>query len=194
MDVAGQFQKALLELARRVPVVGQGQWHDPTPCSEWDVHALTNHVVNELRWVPPLLEGRTIEEVGDRFDGDLLGSDPVGAAQEAMREAADAATRPRALERVVHLSFGDASGGEYLAQITSDVAIHTWDLARAVGADERLDPDLVTFVHDYLAPHVDHWRAAGAFGPPTEVADDADAQDKLLAMVGRDPAPGQAVT
>ncbi len=187
MDVAEQFQKALSELARRVPVVGQGQWHDPTPCSEWDVHDLTNHVVNELRWVPPLLEGRTIEEVGDRFDGDLLGSDPVGAAQEAMREAADAATQPGALERVVHLSFGDTSGGEYLSQITSDVAIHSWDLARAVGADERLDADLVAFVHGYLGPQVELWRAAGAFAPPTEVADDADPQDKLLAMVGRQP-------
>lgn len=187
MDVTVQFQKALLELARRVPAVSPGQWHDPTPCTEWDVHDLTNHVVNELRWVPPLLEGRTIEEVGDRFDGDLLGSDPVGASQEAMREAADAATRAGVLERVVHLSFGDASGEEYLSQITSDVAIHTWDLARAIGADERLDPDLVAFVHDYLAPQVEQWRAAGAFAAATEVADDADAQDKLLAMVGRRP-------
>ncbi len=185
MDVVGQFQKALLELARRVPVVGQGQWHDPTPCSEWDVHDLVDHVVSELRWVPPLLDGKTIEEVGDRFDGDLLGPDPVGASQEAMREAAEAANRPGVPERVVHLSFGDASGEEYLSQVTSDVAIHTWDLARAIGADEALEPGLVEFAYEYLAPQVEQWRAAGAFGDPVEVAGDADLQTRLLAMVGR---------
>ncbi len=187
VDVTDQFQKALLELTRRIAVVGDAQWHDPTPCADWDVHDLTNHVVNELRWVPPLLGGMTIEEVGDRFDGDLLGSDPVGAGQEAARDAAQAASAPAATERVVHLSFGDATGEEYLTQITFDIAIHTWDLARAVGADEHLELGLVEFCHERMAPQLEQWRAAGAFGEAVPVPDGADLQTRLLAMTGRHP-------
>jgi uncharacterized protein (TIGR03086 family) len=187
MELTELFQKAILEFDRRVRVVGQGQWHDPTPCSEWDVHDLTNHVVNELRWVTPLTEGKTIAEVGDRLDGDLLGDDPRAAANEAIREANSAVQEPGVMERTVHISFGDVPGEEYISQVTADVAIHSWDLARAIGADDTLEPGLVEFAYDFLEPQVQQWRAGGAFGPAVNVPDDADLQTKLLGMVGRQP-------
>ena len=187
MARADPFEKAVFELDRRVRVVGAGQWHDPTPCAEWDVRQLANHVVNELRWLPPLLEGRTMEEVGDRFDGDLLGADPQRACQEAGREAVEAAREPGVAERTVHVSFGEIDGKEYLAQVTSDVAIHSWDLARAIGADEALEPDLVEFVYGYLSPRAADWRAAGAFAEEVEVPADADLQTRLLGLAGRRP-------
>jgi uncharacterized protein (TIGR03086 family) len=67
----------------------------------------------------------------------------------------------------------------------SDNVIHSWDLARGVGADDRLDPELFDFTHAYLAPQIEAWRSAGAVGPALEVPDDASAQTKLLAMMGR---------
>ena len=187
MDTVTFFQQAVVEFDRRAQVVGGGQWSGPTPCTEWDVHALTNHVVNELRWVPPLLEGRTMDDVGDRLDGDLLGEDPHGACNEASREAVEAATRPGAMERTVHLSFGDTTGRDYLSQVTCDVAIHTWDLARAIGADETLAPRLVRFAYEYLAPQADQWRSSGVFGAAVEIPDDADLQARLLGLAGRRP-------
>ncbi len=187
MDVTDLFAQAVGEFDHTVQADGDDQWHDPTPCTEWDVHDLTNLVVNELRWVPPLLEGKTIEQVGDRFEGDLLGNDPQAAAREAGREAVEAVAQPGVTEQTVHLSFGDARGREYLSQVTSDVTIHTWDLARAIGADEALAPGLVQFVYDYLAPHADAARSAGAFGAAVEVPVYADLQSRLLAMVGRRP-------
>jgi uncharacterized protein (TIGR03086 family) len=170
---------------QRLGAVDAGQWSAATPCEDWDVRTLVNHVVGELLWLPPLLEGKTIADVGDRFDGDILGDDPHATWASAVAEAQAAVSQPGAQEATVHLSFGDFPGSEYLGQITSDLVIHSWDLARAVGANDRIDAGLVGFVNDFLGPQVDAWRSAGAFGPAVDAAPDADAQAKLLAQTGR---------
>jgi uncharacterized protein (TIGR03086 family) len=179
------LERAVEGLARRWYEVEPTSWGLPTPCADWDVRTLLNHVTAELLWMPPLLEGQTIADVGDRFDGDVLGADPKQAASVGARAAVLAAGQPGALERTVHLSAGDVPGGEYLGQVTSDVVIHTWDLARAVGADERLDEELVAEVDAFLGPQVEAWRSAGAFGPPAEVPEGAGLQARLLAKTGR---------
>jgi uncharacterized protein (TIGR03086 family) len=149
------------------------------------VRALVNHLVNEGRWAPPLLGGATIAEVGDRFDGDVLGDDPHAAWEAAAEECVAAAGQHGATERTVHLSFGDFPGEFYLSQLLADHVIHAWDLARAVGADESLDPELVEWVHAFLAPQADAWRAAGVFAAAVEAPRDADLQTRLLALTGR---------
>jgi uncharacterized protein (TIGR03086 family) len=184
MDIA-VLEGALGGFGDRLALVGDGDWTKATPCADWDVRALVNHVVAEVLWVPPLLEGKTIAEVGDRFDGDVLGDDPGAVWASAVADTRAAASEPGAQERTVHLSFGDFPGGDYLGQITSDLVLHSWDLARALGADDRLDSTLVDFVDGFLTPQVDAWRSAGAFGSAVEVDADADAQTKLLALTGR---------
>src|SRR5690606_38626638 len=83
---------------RHVAAVRAEQWRAPTPCTEWDVRELVYHLVVEQLWVPPLMGGATVAEVGDRFDGDQLGDDPL-ATWRASRAAADAAlAEPGALE------------------------------------------------------------------------------------------------
>jgi uncharacterized protein (TIGR03086 family) len=180
-----QFRQALEEFGQRVERVPDEGWASSTPCADWDVRALVNHLVNELLWMPPILEGKTIEEVGDRFDGDLLGDDPPAAYRAAKREALEAAERPGVLGRTVHLSFGDVPGTEYLAQVTSDLTIHSWDLARGAGLDARIDRELVGAVYEFMAPQADAWRGAGVFGPAVDVGKDADALERLLAITGR---------
>lgn len=179
--------RAVDGLARRWSEIRPDQWEQPTPCADWDVRALLSHVVAELLWMPPLLAGQTIAEVGDRFDGDVLGAGPKEAASVAATAAVRAAAEPGVLERTVHLSFGDVPGSDYLDQVTSDVVIHSWDLARAVGADEHLDDELVDEVAAYLGPQIDAWRSAGAFGPAVAIPAGADVQTRLLAHTGRDP-------
>lgn len=186
-DLPLLFAKAVDEFARRFDAVGPQQWREPTPDAEWDVRALVNHVLVEDLWAPPLLGGLTLAEVGDRFDGDQLGDDPRAAWQRAAAEAVAAVGEHGALERTVHVSFGDISGREYVSQLVCDHVIHAWDLARAIGAEERLDSDLVEFVSNYLTPRADDWRAAGAFGPRIDVPAGADRQSALLALTGRSP-------
>lgn len=178
---------ALDGFARRLAMVGDDEWATPTPCVDWDVRALVNHVLGELLWVPPLLAGRTIAEVGDQFDGDVLGDDPMEAWTDAAASVLAAAEEPGAQERTVHLSFGDFPGSDYLGQVTADVVIHTWDLAQALRTDSELGDALVVFVEAFLGPQIDAWRSAGAFGPAADVPAGASAQESLLAQTGRAP-------
>ena len=78
------------------------------------MRTLVTHVVAEDRWTVPLLVGATVEQVGSRFDGDILGSDPLVSAQQAAAEANLAASETGALDRTVHLSFGDTVAREYV--------------------------------------------------------------------------------
>lgn len=187
MSAHEQLQLAIEEFQRRLNRVGDDQWHLATPCAEWDVRALVNHVVGELRWVPPLLEGKTIAEVGDALSGDLLGGDPKQTWSLAAESATDAASQEGALERTVHLSYGDRPAGAYVRELSSDVVIHTWDLARGIGADDRLDPGLVELAGTAIKPQLEEARAAGYFGPRVEVPAGADPQTALLALTGRHP-------
>ena len=184
-DVTQRFERATAHFGDLVHKIDAVQWGSPTPCSDWDVRALVNHLVYEARWAPPLLAGRTIEEVGEQFEGDLLGADPQTSYDDALSAASTAITAPGALEREVHLSYGDTPAAEYLAQLTCDFVIHAWDLARGIGADDTLDPDLVAWVDDVARPQAAMLAASGLFDPPIDVPDDADPQTKLLALFGR---------
>jgi uncharacterized protein (TIGR03086 family) len=181
------YRRSVEDFGRRVMTIGDGDWDRPTPCADWTVRDLVRHLVYEELWAPPLLEGQTMADVGDRYEGDILGADPQAAWKEAAAAALAAAVPPDVLGRTVHLSFGDFPGREYLGQLTADHVIHAWDLARGIGADDRLPPDLVEFVHDFMAPQVDAWRGAGVFAEAVEIPADADLQSKLLALTGRAP-------
>jgi uncharacterized protein (TIGR03086 family) len=170
-----------------VAQVRPDQWSAPTPCAAWDVRTLVNHLVNEDRWTVPMLAGATIEEVGDRFDGDLLGGDPAASAADAARQAEQAVAAPSALERTVHLSFGETPAPEYLYQLLADHLVHSWDLAVSIGADPRLDGGAVELCAEWFTGREGMYRAGGAIGPRVPVPEPASAQDRLIAAFGRDP-------
>jgi len=187
-DTAELHRRALAEFVDRADAITADQWVAATPCAEWDVRALVNHIVNENRWTLPLFAGATVDEVGSGLDGDLLGTDPIGSLTSAAAAAAEAVAEPGALSRIVHLSFGDTPAEEYARQLLADHLIHAWDLAVAIGADTRLDPDLVAACASWFAERESLHRQAGAIGARTPVPVDADDQERLLAAFGRDPA------
>jgi len=142
----------------------------------------------DLAWMPDMLAGRTMDEVGqDAFKGDLLGDDPQGnfarigdAARAAVRELDDP-------ERMVHCSYGDFPAREYLMHINGFHGLRAHDLAEVIGVESALPDDLVQGLWDEIAPHAEEWRAIGVFGPKVEVAEDAPLQDRLLGLTGRQP-------
>ncbi len=174
------FDAILAQLPEGAP------WEAPTPCSEWDVRTLVNHVVGEDRWVPALLAGRTIADVGESLSGDLLGDDP-GAAWRSARATASAAAAATPADRPVTLSFGTVPVSEYLWQLAADHLLHGWDLAVAIGAGSPSDAGLIGSVSAWFAEREDDYRRAGAIGPPVPVAAGASTLNRLVARFGRSP-------
>jgi uncharacterized protein (TIGR03086 family) len=119
------------------------RWHTATPCEGWDVHALLNHVVSGNLWAAELAAGATIESVGDRLDGDVLGADPAGSYATSAKAAAAAFLRPGALDAPCAVSYGPVPGSVYAGHRFIDVFIHGWDLATATGHNTAHDPDLM---------------------------------------------------
>ena len=184
-DMVELFNRATQEFDDRVQAVRPEQWGDPTPDTDWDVRALVNHLVVEQLWVPETLAGKTMQEVGDRFEGDHLGTDPIASWERALADSRATFAQPGALERIVHLTGRDAPARDYCREMTADAIVHSWDLAKAIGGDDRLDPELVDFAFATFDSMKDMLAASGMFAEPIPVPDDADLQTRLLAVVGR---------
>ncbi len=184
MDAWKLHRRAVEEWLRRVGSVEDDQWGQTTPCTDWDVRALVNHVVGEELWTRPLVEGSSVEDVGDRFDGDLLGETPGSVAADAGADAAEAMDAKGPEGALVKLSFGDTPIAEYAMQLTADHLVHGWDLAAATGQDRTLDAELVSAVGEWFRGMEEMYRGAGAIGPRLDAG--GDAQTELLAAFGRD--------
>jgi uncharacterized protein (TIGR03086 family) len=184
-EITELHRRALDATGRVVAGISGDQLDMATPDAEWDVRALLNHVVGGNLWAAELAAGRTIEQVGSRLDGDVIGTDPASSYDRSASAAAEAFEAPGALDAPCAVSYGPVPGSVYAGHRFVDVLIHGWDLAQATGQGTRLDPELVDACTEVLEPQVEAFRAAGAIGPAVPVAEQASAQTKLLAMLGR---------
>lgn len=187
MDLLDAHGQAKDVFDRAMHKVGLTDWDSPTPCTGWTVRDLVNHIVVEQLWVPDVLGGRTMAEVGDKFDGDQLRDDPLAAWAESSDVARSAWFRPGAAEGTVHLSYGDEDAAEYGWQMTTDLAVHGWDLATALGADAAIPDELATALIDYIEPHLPEWSGSGMFAAPVPVPADAPPATRLIGLLGRKP-------
>jgi uncharacterized protein (TIGR03086 family) len=184
------FVAAERALGSVVELVDSDQWDRVVPDS-WTrkpgstLREVINYHAYDDAWVPDVLAGKTMEQVGHSHDGDLLGVDPKGNFA-AIAAAATAAVRAfDDLDKTVHLSYGDYTAREYLRHITYFRGLRAYDLARFIGADSSLPDDLVRGLWSEIAPVAEEWRQLGVFGPAVPVAADAPLQDRLLGLVGR---------
>jgi len=184
MDVLRMVATEIPRVSATVDTVRTEQWAAATPCTEWSVRDLLNHLTSEHLWAPHLLRGETLEQVGDRYDGDVLGDDPAGAWHRAA-DTSRAAWQDAPAGTTVHLSFGPTPVEEYGEQMFTDLVVHGWDLARAIGARTDIDPDSAEHALRYIEPHLGQWP--GAFADPVSTDSD-DPADRMIAMFGRNPA------
>ena len=177
-------------------VVGQirdDQWDSPVPDDMAPrqpgvtLRRIINYHAYDDAWVPDVLAGRTIAEVGTKWDGDLLGDHPklnfAGIVETAVMSVRDFDD----LDRTVHLSYGEYPAREYLKHITYFRGLRVYDIAKFIDADTTMPDDLVQGLWDEIAPAAEQWRQMGVFGPAVEVAESAPLQDRLLGLTGRRP-------
>ncbi len=170
-------------IMRRVEV---SELANETPCTQWNLHELLNHIANELAWVPPLLAGKTIAEVGSSLDGDLVDKHPR-EAWEKYRHEAEVAAQGASLDSIVHLSYADVTVKYYLDEMATDIYIHTWDVAKAIGADFRIPPKIAHELYRISRPKIPAMQTAGIVAKPPVNTINHGAQAKLLALYGRQP-------
>ena len=184
-DIAELHAQALDETGRVVAGIPADRWHAATPCDGWDVRALLNHLVAGNLWAAELAAGGTIAGVGDRLDGDLLGTDPTAAYTRSAGAAAAVFRKPGAMDAPCAVSYGPVPGSVYAGHRFLDVFVHGWDLAVASGQDAELDPALMQACREVIEPQIAAFRSAGAFGAELPTGAAATAQDRFLAMLGR---------
>jgi uncharacterized protein (TIGR03086 family) len=181
-EISERYRKVAGQFTQRVGAVPDDAWANPAPCEGWAARDVVGHLVE---WLPAFFFGTWGIDVPPIPSVD---EDPVGAwavvdgAIQAALDDPDTARRQR------DTPMGRASLEQTIDRIcTWDVLVHTWDLARATGLDESLDPDEVHRFVEGMEPLDELLRQSGQYGARVSVPDDADEQTRLIAFVGRDP-------
>jgi uncharacterized protein (TIGR03086 family) len=144
-------------------------------------------VVGANRRYTMLLDGATAAEVDATRTADHLGADPVASFVTTAAALHTAFRQPDALVRTAQHPVGERTGAQLLDMRVLDVAVHTWDLARAIGTEETLDPDVVAFALT-LQPTFEAGRQRGSFAPPPGAnRANTSPQTRLLHLSGRRP-------
>ena len=185
-ELLSLFQRAQASFTDRVDAVGPDQWDDEA-LPGWTVADLVAHLVSEALRASPLLAGEPFDLIDGRFPdetNDLLGDDPLTGWESAADGALAAFAQDRALLHTVHLQRGPTSAAEYIEELTADLTVHSWDLARATGGDTELDPALITAAL-VVADRLPADGVPGRFDPPLDVPRTAPPQVRLLGRYGR---------
>lgn len=180
-EVADRYNKVAEDFSRRVESVPAESWEKQSPCAEWKARDVVRHVVDTSAY----FLGRAGVELKPSADVD---TDPVGAWTSTHEQVLAALRDPAVASREFDSQMGPMTLEKMMGMFgVADVLIHTWDLSRAAGLDDRLDPEEVHRVYDQMLPNDEMLRQGTAFGPKVDVPDSADEQTKLLAFTGRKP-------
>ncbi len=179
-EIDERYQRVTGEFTARVRAVPFGAWDNPSPCAGWTARDVVGHLTS---WIPGFFGSN-----GVKFPPvPSVQDDPVAAWETVQKTLSEALADPALAARTVETPFSAQSLAETIDMIViGDVFTHTWDLARATGQDETLDPGQLQLMIDGMgAIPEEALRAEGMFGPALEVSADADDQTRLLAYFGR---------
>jgi uncharacterized protein (TIGR03086 family) len=193
MDIFVAFDVAQGQFEQTLRGVGDDQWHLPTPCSEWNVYQVANHVVAAGDYFMALLSGASKDDALQQLLApDVLQPDPVAAfvAQRPLLRASFA--EPGAMDRIGHHVIADMTGAQLLHGCVAETTVHAWDIANATGDEQPFDPQLAELVlatYHQLSPI---FVANGFAAPAVVIGADEPVQAQLIALSGRRPLPTPA--
>ena len=183
MDPIERIDRATAFAAEKVKSVAGNQLSESTPCSEFDVRSLLNHVIGGLAMLTTAARG----EKGAMPQGDQFGSDPGADYERRRAELMAALGADGVLDRNWEMPFATMPGAVMAKIAFMEHLTHAWDLAKATGQDTALPADLVAECMQVVTPMDAMLRTPGVCGPAIKVAGDASEQDKLIAFMGRQP-------
>lgn len=189
MRELGVLRSAVVEFDRRAESVSSWQWELPTPCSDWTVRDLVRHVIDGNGLAVALLQGVTSQHALARLDQ----ADPVVPSVIELRSSAEvmlaAFAHDGAATQVCDHPADRITGREFAAYRAGDIAVHAWDLARALGTDETLDAELVDSALTSYVPWVATLPDSTVFGSGSsnDLPADASREQRLLDALGRRP-------
>ena len=183
MDPIERIERATAFASEKVNQVKPDDMAKPTPCAEFDVRALLNHMLGGLTMLTTAAGGGA----ATMPDGDQLGEAPGATYDERRRALLTAVRGPGVLERNWEMPFGSMAGGMMAGIAFMEHLTHGWDIAKATGQDTTLPADLVSECTELVTPMDAMLRMPGVCGPRVEVPESASAQDKLIAFMGRHP-------
>lgn len=184
MTTKTMYNYALEKANEVVEHVRREQMELPTPDDEWNVHDLLQHMVYELAWTADIVAGRTISEVGDKYESILLHGNPVELWRH-FEPRTRAAVETCDEQARAHLSYADKAVGEYLLEAGNDQLVHAWDLGQAIGVRVVFDEEVAELLYEQASARKDEYASSGLFADPLSVSDSESAQIKLLALLGR---------
>ena len=176
-----QLREALDAVRRLIAGVEPEQWSAPTPCSEWDVRRLVEHLVGMNLVFAALLNGQEMP----RREVDRLGEDPAAAYRHSAKALLEAFSRPGLLAETISGPLGAVTGAERLDIRLYDLLVHGWDLAKATGQPVALPEDLARRALRFARRQVDAQPRTGRFDSPQAAGQDLPAIDQLAAFLGR---------
>jgi uncharacterized protein (TIGR03086 family) len=167
--------------------IDQDQWTLPTPCSEWTVRELVNHVHFGNKQFAAAASGTAEGPWRKEPDADLLGDEPVAAFRDFADAMLVAFGQPGALERIVVVGIGPVPGIAALHLRVVEHLVHGWDLLRATGQQAAFDEQVAAQAYAFTeAKLADVPSQSTAFAARKAVSDDAPALDRLAALLGRE--------
>jgi len=175
------------EFGRLVAGTRADQLGDTTPCTEFDVRGVINHVTAGANMFGAAFESGSIsdEELGLLMGGDILGDDPAAAYRAASDRVQAAYHTPGALEGTAVFPWGEMPREAAMGIAVFDVAVHAWDLAQATGQDLGLSDDLAEEILELgRAMGIDQFRGE-MFAEDVIIIETAPAWDRVAAYSGR---------
>jgi|GEM_PF-218495 len=176
-----QLGRALAAVGELITKVRPEQWSAPTPCTDWTVRRLVDHLIGMNRVFAALLS----DEPPPQPAADNIEDDPVGAYRDSAAMLLSEFEQPGVLERTYRGPLGAATGAERLQIRLYDLLAHGWDLAQATGQPVELPGDLAEQSLEFVRIHLTEQARPGPFGPAQMVADHAPAIERLVAFLGR---------
>ena len=185
MDV-GMLDRAVRHTGGIVARISRDDLGSSTPCAEWSVRDLLNHLIGSYEMVAAGASGETVDVAGT----DYTSEDHAAAYDAAGARMVEAMSAEGAMERKFKMPWGETPGQVLLGLMVADAAVHGWDLAQATGQGANVEPDIAEAVYETTSGMMEpkgSFPRGDSFAPPVDVPDDAPAEDRMVAYLGRQP-------